>query len=438
MPMPFFRENRNNKLICLLLAGIFFACLPHGIKAITQQTKENVQLRLPADSLINLGEFSILVPSTISDSGTLALILFFDPQGKGDVPLSLYGRLAKERSIVIAGSNRCKNDLEGDSGVVLGLDFCSRVITYFPRHKIRVYLAGFSGGAVLASYLSKMIPGIGGLLYAAAPKIEPPSCPAIGITGMADPNFYEMEALQERIPQTVPHCLRYWNGKHAWPPAECMAFAFDWIRVSELSGSTALEMVKKIRRKCSTKMTAAQKEEILNTRCFLSSSLKLAGDDSLSLADFRKSPEYRKYQENKIKERKAEMEKKEFYHNAVREKDIYWWRQEARSLHKAGPENYKAQRMLGYLSLLGYSFSTRSLMHGRPMQTQKCIEIYKLVDPENPEAWYLEAVYEARSGNPLSPKRPLLKAIELGFKDKQRLQNQPEFKELDFGRLLPD
>ena len=313
-------ESKSSKLRVFLLAVLVSASFAESASA--KQYRENNQYLLPLDSVISRGEFSILIPSSLPDTGLVSIVLFFDPQGNGDVPLFLYAGLAKKRNIVIAGSNRCKNNLEGDSGFVYGLEFYSRVLALFPGRKTRVHLAGFSGGAVLASYLSNGIPGIKGLLYTAAPNISIPSCPTIGFTGMADPNFFEMESVQERIPQSNPHCLRYWNGKHTWPPSESMAFAFDWIRASEMAGNSALEMVKKIRRKCATKMTAAQKEEILQTRCFLSSSLKIPGDDSLSLAVFRKSAEYKKYREESLKERKAGIEKKEFFMSESSQADV--------------------------------------------------------------------------------------------------------------------
>ena len=437
MPRPF--SNASNKLLSLLLAGFFFACSSGGkSKAQTESAPASETATYPEDSVIHLPAFDFYLPPSLPDTGTLSLILFLDPQGEGRVPLHLYASGAKERKLAMAASNLCRNGLPMDEAIRLGLEFFHQASGLFPQRQLRVFLTGFSGGAVLASALCHKLPEIKGLIYAAAPGIKIPECPAIGITGMADPNYHEMVAVQERIPQSTPHCLRYWKGKHAWPPPECMAFAFDWIKATEMKGNPASEMVRKNRRKCSAKMTAAQKEEALQAGWFLSSTLNLPGKDSLSLALWRKSADYRKFRENKLREIKTEAEKKQLYRGAFSQQNLSWWKQEAGKLQKAGPENWKEQRLLGYLSLLAWSYSTQALQQGSPDEAQKFIEIYGLVDPENPEPWYLESVFHARNGNRRLAEQALQKALKLGFSDKIRLLAQPEFSGMRFDQLLPD
>jgi predicted Zn-dependent protease len=215
-----------------------------------------------------------------------------------------------------------------------------------------------------------------------------------------------------------------------------MAFAFDWIKASEMKGNSASEMIRKTKLKCSTKLTAARKDEVLQTRYFLSSSLHISGDDSLGLAVFRNSPEYKKFSKKRSSERNSEGMKKQFYRDSFMQKNLSWWKQEAGKLQMAGPENWKEQRLLGYLSLLAWSYSTQALQQANPDGAQKFIEIYGLVDPENPEPWYLEAVFNARKGKRIAAERALRKSFRLGFSDRKRLLNQVEFRGMGFEPLF--
>ena len=393
---------------------------------------------IPRDSVFSNDDFSLYFPSAVADTGLVSLVLFFDPQAEGEMPVRLYSGLARERNLVLAGSNQCKNGLPPDSAIELGRKFYERISALFPNNRTRIYLAGFSGGAVLASVLASALPEIQGLIYAAALGIQIPSCPAIGIAGLADPNFHEMVAIQDLIPGYVPHCLRYWKGKHAWPEPHCMLFAFDWMKAMEAKGNIDSQLIEKYGLSCSENCSPAEKEEAMQFLCFLSSNLNIPGDACTRLATFKKSPEFLKYKQIQLKERKEQEEMKQFYQTSFLDKSISWWKQEINRLNATVTENWSHQRQFGYLSLLAWSFSTNALKQGDSGQVLRFLEIYQLVDPENPEPQYLEAVYHARSGNRISTEKAIRSAVKLGFSDKTRLLNQAEFKGMDFHALITD
>lgn len=59
---------------------------------------------------------------------------------------------------------------------------------------------------------------------------------------------------------------------------------------------------------------------------------------------------------------------------------------------------------------------------------------------ENPTAhiqYYLEAVFHARNGNRISTEKAIRSAFKLGFSDKTRLLNQPEFKGMGIHAFIP-
>ena len=89
------------------------------------------------------------------------------------------------------------------------------------------------------------------------------------------------------------------------------------------------------------------------------------------------------------------------------------------------------QRLLAYLSLAFYSLSNRLIISNNNTEARHFVELYKMADPTNSEAWYFSALLSARAGQVRAAENDLLKAAECGFTDMNRLRQQPEFQSLD-------
>jgi hypothetical protein len=99
------------------------------------------------------------------------------------------------------------------------------------------------------------------------------------------------------------------------------------------------------------------------------------------------------------------------------------------------PEAAMCQRLLAYLSLAFYSLSNRALNSNANAEAGKYIDLYKQADPTNSEAWYFSAIVNARNGQNKAAENDLLKAVGNGFRDKDRLRQQPEFRQLNLSRI---
>ena len=85
------------------------------------------------------------------------------------------------------------------------------------------------------------------------------------------------------------------------------------------------------------------------------------------------------------------------------------------------------QRLKAYLSLAFYSFSNQLINQNQNKEAEHFVSLYKKTDPTNSESWYFSAILNARNNNANSAKEDLQKAVSLGFNDKKRLEQQPEF-----------
>jgi hypothetical protein len=111
-----------------------------------------------------------------------------------------------------------------------------------------------------------------------------------------------------------------------------------------------------------------------------------------------------------------------------------WWEKETTHLWAVtkktdSPEmNLVYARLLGFLSLNCYMYSTGALKQGNLPAATKFIEIYRLVDPTNAEHRYLAAKVAALNHDQEAVFVALKKAFDLGFKDINRLQSDTDFK----------
>ncbi len=95
--------------------------------------------------------FALYLPSNYTADKAFPCIYFFDPHAHGVLPLNMYKDLAEKYGFVLVGSNASKNGMpweETNKGVkALMTDVWSRIHV----DEKRIYTAGFSGGARVAS-----------------------------------------------------------------------------------------------------------------------------------------------------------------------------------------------------------------------------------------------------------------------------------------------
>jgi len=127
----------------------------------------------------------------------------------------------------------------------------------------------------------------------------------------------------------------------------------------------------------------------------------------------------------------TEQHLKELYTQQFQQGDMNFWNktiidlQTKAKIQSAEGDMY--QRLLAYLSLAFYSISNQLISGNQNMQAQYYVDLYKKVDDTNSEAWYFSAMLNARNRNADAARDDLLKAVALGFTDKNRLHQQAEF-----------
>ena len=128
-----------------------------------------------------------------------------------------------------------------------------------------------------------------------------------------------------------------------------------------------------------------------------------------------------------------EQSTKNEYMQHFRPDEMQYWTETIHDLNArirtATVEKGMYQRLLAYLSLAFFSISNQLIVSHHD-NARYFVELYKLADPTNSEAWYFSAILNARERHTPAVESDLRRAVECGFRDKARLERQPEFKEL--------
>jgi len=250
------------------------------------------------------------------------------------------------------------------------------------------------------------------------------------------------------------HALILFDGPHAWPPEPVMEEAYYWLEFCGMKEKLIPVNEKLIGTYISVKDEILKKDEdsgnllkqyddLKNIISFLDGvvnedkyrdRLKIAGDLAVVKQEL-------KNRENLMDK---ELKQQKLYSESFFSKDLKWWKKEITNYglritnYRKPEDTLAAQRMLCYLSLLAYMSSNRALSGNDTVDAHYALQIYQWVDPENTEVYYLTAVLNARKGNPAAVLTALKTAIDKGFNEKTRMQQQPEFQPLQSNREFFD
>jgi hypothetical protein len=114
--------------------------------------------------------------------------------------------------------------------------------------------------------------------------------------------------------------------------------------------------------------------------------------------------------------------------------DSNYWKSEVIRLNNAShlsvDEQAVNQRLLGFLSLLGYSYTNRVLINNQLEFMPILIHFYETVDPKNTDVFYFKAVYALKKNKPVAAVQALQDAYKLGYREADKLLNDEYFSPL--------
>ncbi|PCJ98437.1 MAG: alpha/beta hydrolase [Flavobacteriaceae bacterium] len=186
--------------------------------------------------------FSLYLPTNFETSRNWPVLFVFDVEGKGKQAMSMFRQGAEEFGYILVSSNNVHDSLNTSQNILIANRMFNKVFSMFPIQKRRVYTAGFSNGARLASIVPLFIKNIEGVISCGANirTVEllntKNTFHFIGIVGREDYNYQEMIAFRKILNRMkFPNLLLKFEGGHQWPTIESLTNAMKILTLASMS-----------------------------------------------------------------------------------------------------------------------------------------------------------------------------------------------------------
>ncbi len=397
--------------------------------------------------------YALYLPKNYNDSLKFSVIIFFDPHGSGSYPLSKYNLLAEQFGYILMGSNNSKNGLQFEQTNAIANNLLNEAASRYSVDQKRISFVGFSGGAKVALMNAASQTGLSSVIYCGATipfdNIQQLP-PALGFAGEGDLNYTEVMASGSTLTEKkIVHVIIEWKGKHEWPDSVSFEDAFFWCGFNAMRNKTVPVDQQLIRQYLGkkNKLLAGNQNvlvqyNIYNQMIAFLKDLAAVSFYQLKIDAIVKTNSFRKEIQRKQNILQTESNLKQNYVQCFESKDENWWRSEIARMRKikTGDQEKMYQRLLGYLSLASYSYSNNAIKQNNFPAARQFLAIYKLSDPENSEQPFLAACLYAREGDQQKAVASLQEALQLGFKDKNKIETEESFNSLrsnpEFNKLL--
>jgi predicted esterase len=395
--------------------------------------------------------YALYIPAK-SAKESLPVIYFFDPHGDGSLPLDKYKALADVYSFILIGSNNSKNGNDFSMAENIWNNLLDDTRKRLRINDNRIYVCGFSGGAKVATYIALNHNQVKGVIAngAGLPEITRTgnfNFSFTAIAGEGDLNMTDLVAIANALEQTqTRHRIIFFDGIHEWAPEKTMEVAFEGFQLDAMHEKLIPPDNTFINNYVSKSKSEIEEDIKANNYLKAETGCKLSINmlDGFSGypdwfkekdASLKSNPLYQKQLQAKQSLIATEQNLKEEYEQQFQQGNMNYWIKTINDIDakskSATPAGAMYKRLKAYLSLAFYSISNQLIKGNGNADAKNFVNLYKMIDPANSEAWYLSAILNARGNNAKAAKEDLLKAIVNGFNDKSRLVQQPEFQKIE-------
>jgi hypothetical protein len=358
------------------------------------------------------------------------VIIVLDPQGNPKPILGKIEETASANQLAIIGLNDIKNGVQ-DFENIIQRDY-NHFINYKKISNAKLYLVGFSGGARMAAIYAANN-RIDGLIVCGAGlgRVNQFPFPTAMISGTQDFNFVEQfyGPNDQRTYQKGIIALHF-RGKHQWPPDSLLSQAQSFI----INSGTNTDDSQAKEYEQQSKSELAQKNYFLAFKA-METAYKLSdkSHESERLEQLKTLSKNSRlaYQFTRMeKYLEEEQTRNQTLNDYVEKQDLSWWTKQIHYIENkaAGKRDEIAAdsyaRTLAFMGIVMYS-KTLSAISGRTdfAQTPKFLEIYAMVDPQNPDLHFFKAVTAYAQNKEEQAISLMQQAKELGFDNPAMMSN---------------
>jgi hypothetical protein len=389
--------------------------------------------------------FEYFVPTATTPSAGWPVIFAFDPHARGSLVINKYKKLAEEFGFVLVASNRSRNGQTLSEGLDIYQQMLREVQPLARIDMQHIVAMGFSGGARVAVSIGLEQQDVVAVVGAGAgfPELQQKPDAAfyyVGMAGYEDFNLNELINNDRFLTRNgFRNQLIIFEGDHNWPPIDVMREAFYAISLMEIrEGDVAFieKATEFYQNKIDSQLGNSQYFDAAETAqraIAVFDGIGNVANFKKQLSTIRTNAAYKKQLGLMVRSLEKEIGMQNNFLKAFTEKERDWWNQEIRNLKQTSDDVYTRRlhnRMLGFNGLLSYMFARQAIEENDLAQAEKTIEIYRSIEPLNPEHAYLEAIVKMKQNQPQLAIEYLQQARILGFSDLERLSAETAFEPL--------
>ena len=180
--------------------------------------------------------YALYLPSGYTPERRWSVIFAFHPAARGPLMVEKFRAAAEQYGYIVAASNNSRNGPHAVSAAAAQA-MSADVGRRFSIDPQRIYLAGMSGGARVATGIALANTLIAGVIASSAgfPDSQPRTRVPFAVfstAGTEDFNYMEMRLLDRRL--SSAHFLAVFRGGHTLPPDDVAFDAVEWMELQAM------------------------------------------------------------------------------------------------------------------------------------------------------------------------------------------------------------
>ncbi len=190
------------------------------------------------ESSTSTESFAMYLPNAYTSDSQSSIVFIFEPMGRGKVGIQPFVKASEKYNHILICSNNARNG-PYDRNMQIADRLFRQVLSEFNVDPRRIYVAGFSGGARLASTIALVTGQMQGVIACGAGfsgnqllyqnKLD---FSYAAIVGDQDMNYIEMYKNKDYLKTlNISNELFVFEMNHKWPSQDQILSAFDWLEL---------------------------------------------------------------------------------------------------------------------------------------------------------------------------------------------------------------
>jgi predicted esterase len=187
--------------------------------------------------------YAYYLPSRYTATQHWPILFVFDPRKRGAFAAELFRDAAERYGWIIVSSNNTESDSDARPSVHAIETMLPDAQKRFSVDTKRIYLAGFSGTAIIAWAVAEVTKRVAGVIGCSGRPLPSPNYSVpfawFGTAGTRDFNYIETMQIDRGLAAAGgTHRLEIFDGPHRWAPQEVLQRGVEWMELLAMKAGT--------------------------------------------------------------------------------------------------------------------------------------------------------------------------------------------------------